>query len=138
VSPLTDYLDQLEPLLRRGGRRRILAEVRAHLLDAAAAAGTAGEDPIAAQRRAIARFGSPAEVARAFNALRRRPRAFVRRASAVLLATASTASVGTATVWALEPGGAHRGGGAERAHHAAARHAHRAGHDAARDHRRLP
>jgi hypothetical protein len=105
VSPIAAYLEELSGLLRRGARRRrILAEVRTHLLDAAAAAHEPGEEADAAQRRAVARFGSPPEVARAFNAIHRRRRALVRRAAAVVLTGVATASVGTATVWALEPG----------------------------------
>ena len=131
MTPIAAYLDELAALLRRGSRRRILAEVRAHLLDATAADGRPGEAPEAAQVRAVARFGSPSEVARSFNALRRRPRALVSRASAVLLATATTASLGTATVWALEPGAAR--------HAHSAVHAGRARHETAnRAHGRLP
>jgi hypothetical protein len=105
VSPIAAYLEELAGLLRRGARRRrILAEVRTHLLDAAAAGRERGEAAEAAQHRAVARFGSPPEVARAFNAIGRRRRALVRRAAAVALAGVATASVGTATVWALEPG----------------------------------
>ena len=106
MNPIADYLDELSGLLRRSRRRRILAEVRAHLLDAAAANARLHTDPNEAARRAVERFGPPSRVARQFNALRRRPRAIVQRAAAVLLASAATATLGTATVWALEPGGA--------------------------------
>jgi hypothetical protein len=131
VTPIAAYLDELALLLRRGSRRRILAEVRAHLLDAAVAGGRPGEEPEVAQSRAVARFGNPPDVARAFNAVRHRPRALVRRASAVLLATATTASLGTATVWALEPGAARHPHAAVHARHETARRT-------AREHRRLP
>jgi len=120
------YLDELGGLLRRGSRRRILAEVRAHLLDAAAAGGVSGEAGDAAARRAVARFGSPLDVARQFNAVRRRRRALPRRAAAVLLAGAATASLGTATVWALEPGASSTGRAAVHVRHAPHR---RAAHD---------
>jgi len=129
VSPIAAYLEELSGLLRCGRRRRIVAEVRSHLLDAAAAAREPDEDAQAAQRRAVARFGSPTEVARAFNAGRRRRSALARRAAAVALAGAATASVGTATVWALEPGSA----ATARPAHAAHAHRHGArGRDAGR------
>jgi hypothetical protein len=104
VNPIADYLDELAGLLRRRRRRRILAEVRAHLLDAAAGDPLIHADPDDAARRAVARFGPPSRVAWQFNALRRRPKAVVQRAAAVLLASAATATLGTATVWALGPG----------------------------------
>jgi hypothetical protein len=109
MNPIADYLEQLEGLLRRGRRRRlrIVAEVRAHLLDAAAAEALRGADPDSAARTAVERFGSPLRVAGQFNALARRPRTFVARASAVALACAGMATVGSASVWALEPAGAH-------------------------------
>ena len=97
MSPIAAYLEELAALLRRGTRRRrILAEVRTHLLDAAAAGCEPGEEAEVAQRRAVARFGSPPEVAGAFNALRRRRRALVRRAAVVAVVGVATASVGTA------------------------------------------
>jgi len=64
VTPIAAYLDELRGLLPRRSRRRVLAEVRTHLIDAAAASGP-GEDAEAAQARAVARFGSPTEVAAA-------------------------------------------------------------------------
>jgi hypothetical protein len=118
VSPIAAYLDELGRLLRFGTRRRrIIAEVRTHLLDAAAAAREPGEEAEVAQRRAVERFGSPPDVARAFNAIHRRRRALVRRAAAVALAGAATASVGTATVWALEPGASSKAHAAVHAAH---------------------
>jgi hypothetical protein len=121
VNPIADYITELSGELRRGRRRRILAEVRAHLLEAAAADASRGVEPIRAAQRAVERFGPPARVASQFNALRRRPRALVHRGVAVMLAGAAMASVGTATVWAIEPGAgqAHHA----RAHHARAHHA---------------
>lgn len=109
MSVVAGYLAELGPLLERRARRRVLVEVESHLLDAVAAARARGEDAEAAERDAIARFGPPAALARQFNAARRarRPRAVVRRTAAVLLASSAAASLGTATVWALEPGAAH-------------------------------
>jgi hypothetical protein len=106
VSPIAAYLEELAGQLRRGHRRRILAEVGAHLLESAAADSLTGGDRDRAERGAIERFGPPARVASQFNAVRRRPRALMHRAAAVMLASAAMATVGTATVWAIEPGGA--------------------------------
>jgi hypothetical protein len=103
VSPIAAYLDELSRLLVRRGRRRVLAEVRMHLLDAAAARSALGEDAEAAQRHAVARFGAPREVARQFNAVARRSRRLLRRIGAVALACVASASLGTASVWAFEP-----------------------------------
>ena len=115
MNAIATYLDELSVLLPRGSRRRILAEVDAHLREAAAALCGRGDDVDAAARVAIARFGEPAEVARQFNALRSRPGALARRVLAVALATVATGGIGTATVWALEPtAGVHA---AHAAHH---------------------
>jgi len=116
VNAIAAYLDELSVLLPRGSRRRILAEVDAHLREATAAGCARGEDADAASRVAIARFGEPADVARQFNALRSSPGAIGRRALAVALATVATGGIGTATVWALEPSG--HGHAAQVAHHA--------------------
>jgi hypothetical protein len=108
VSPIVAaYLDELALLLPRASRRRILAEVEAHLDDAAAAAVARGEHAETAASRAVSRFGAPADVARQFTAVRRRPAAIARRLLAVSLAAAGTGGIGTATVWALEPSGHH-------------------------------
>jgi HAAS domain-containing protein len=115
VNPIADYIAELSGELRRSRRRRILAEVRAHLLETAAADASRGVEPIRAAQRAVERFGPPEHVASQFNALRRRPRALVHRAAAVMLAGAALASVGTATVWAIEPG-------AGQGHHAGRQH----------------
>jgi hypothetical protein len=119
VSPISAYLAELSGQLRRGRRRRILAEVRAHLLDAVAAATLLGVDPDRAAALAVARFGPPSRVAGQFNALRPRPAAIARRAAAVIMASAATATLGTATVWAFTPAGAHG-----HAHHHRAQPAH--------------
>jgi len=104
VNPIADYLEQLAVLLRRSRRRRIVAEVHAHLLESAAADPLHRIDPNLAALHAVERFGSPSRVASQFNAVRRRPRALVQRAAALMLASAGMATLGTATVWALEPG----------------------------------
>ena len=103
MNPIAAYLDELSVLLPRSSRRRILAEVDAHLHEAAAAGCARGADADVAARSAITRFGEPVEVARQFNALRRRPRAIARRVLAVSLATVATGGLGTATVWAFGP-----------------------------------
>ena len=107
MNPIAEYVEELSPQLRRDRRRRILAEVRAHLLDAAAAELALGGDADRAAALAIERFGPPGRVARQFNAVRRRPRAIAQRLAAVTLASVATASLGTATVWAFSPGGGH-------------------------------
>jgi hypothetical protein len=108
VSTFASYLDELARLLPRSSRRRILAEVDAHLAESAERARDRGADPDAAALEAVARFGAPTQVAREFNSLRHRPRTIAQRAVAALVAIAATASLGTATVWALEPShGAH-------------------------------
>jgi hypothetical protein len=104
VNPIADYLEQLAVLLRRRRRRRIVAEVRAHLLETAAADPLHRTEPQLAALHAVDRFGPPVRVASQFNAVRRRPRALVQRAAALMLASAGMATLGTATVWALEPG----------------------------------
>jgi hypothetical protein len=104
VNPIYEYLRELSALLRRSRRRRIVAEVHAHLLEAAAADPLHVSNPELAASRAVERFGPPARVAGQFNALRRRPLAMFQRVTAVLLACAGMGSLGAATVWALEPG----------------------------------
>lgn len=63
------YVDDLAWRLRVGmrGRRRIVAEVAAHLADLVAEEEAAGHTPQAAARRATARFGAPQELAAEFN-----------------------------------------------------------------------
>jgi hypothetical protein len=106
VNPIADYLRELSALLRRSRRRRIVAEVQAHLIEAAAADPRHGSDPQLAALHAVERFGPPARVAGQFNALRRRPQAILQRVVAVMLACAGMGTLGAATVWALEPGSA--------------------------------
>ena len=120
MTPTGAYLDELARLLRRRSRRRILAEVDAHLIEAVAAACARGAEPASAEREAIARFGEPADVARQFNALRR-PRLRSRRSLIVAL-TCATASVGSAGAWAIAPGSATGHPVAHHAPHLGARH----------------
>jgi hypothetical protein len=124
VSPIAEYLAELSVQLRRGRRQRILTEVRAHLLEAAAADALSGSDPDRAERSAVERFGPPTRVADQFNAVRRRPLALVHRAAAVMLASAAMATLGTATVWAIEPGAAGSHAQAQTAGHVLARRSH--------------
>jgi len=66
------YLAELARRLPGGvDRARVLDETREHLLDAVAWEVAQGRDEEAAARRAVARFGTPAQVARCFD---RRPR----------------------------------------------------------------
>ncbi len=106
MSPIAAYLEELALHLRRRRRRRILEEVQAHLLEAVAADPGRLVDPERAARRAIERFGPPARVASQFNSLRPRPFTLAHRTAAVMLASVTMATLGTATVWAIEPGAA--------------------------------
>jgi hypothetical protein len=68
VSARVDaYLAELARRLPDGvDRARVLDEAREHLLDAVAWEVAQGRDEEAAARRAVARFGTPAQVARCF------------------------------------------------------------------------
>ena len=95
------YLRELRG--RLGGswlrRRRIVSEVRAHLLEAAAAEPLAVRDPAEAARSAIARFGSVEQTVHAFAVETERmpaparARVLVAGASAVLLCAAALSAV---------------------------------------------
>jgi hypothetical protein len=87
-------------------RRSLLSEVRGGLLDATDAARASGLDPVAAQRCAVTDFGSPAELAPAFQSELLAAQA---RRSALLLATAFPGlMLGWELLWAagVEWGGA--------------------------------
>jgi hypothetical protein len=73
TEPIEDYLDELLSRLRLPPRatRRLLAETEDHLLQAAEQAERAGASPVAAEREAVARFGTPAQVAAEASAARR-------------------------------------------------------------------
>jgi hypothetical protein len=68
VNEIERYVAELEPLLRVGARyrKRILAEVRDHLVEAAEVAGR--PDGAASGRDAVQAFGVPAVLADGFNA----------------------------------------------------------------------
>jgi hypothetical protein len=74
TDPIAAYVGELGS--RLGGswlrRRRIIAEVRCHLSESVAADPLAEQDPAAAARRAIARFGTVEEMAQSFAAGRER------------------------------------------------------------------
>jgi hypothetical protein len=99
------YLDELERQLRvpRRARRRIVSEVRAHLLDAAEAEQPSTADGSSAAERAIVRFGPAAETARQFNRPASRRNALLRRALVPSIAALAVTSAATATVWAFGP-----------------------------------
>ncbi len=63
VSRIDDYLRQIEPLLPRAARRRLLAEITGHLGDATEAFKKRGLATDEAEQRALADFGSPELIA---------------------------------------------------------------------------
>lgn len=94
-EPIAAYVRELGP--RLGGswlrRRRIIAEVRAHLSEAVASDPLAEQDRAEAARRAIARFGTVEEMAQAFAGRERgfrpgRGRLGIAAAAAVLVGAA--------------------------------------------------
>lgn len=72
-DPIEDYLDELLLRLHLPPRdvRRLLAETEAHLRESAAGLQASGTTPQAAEREAVRRFGTAAEVAAAAGAARR-------------------------------------------------------------------
>jgi HAAS domain-containing protein len=98
-DPIAAYLRELGS--RLGGpwprRRRIIAEVRAHLSEAVASDPLAEQDPAAAARRAIARFGTAEETAQAFTAGRERGFRRGRARLGVAAVVAALVCVGVAT-----------------------------------------
>jgi hypothetical protein len=102
-DPIAVYLKELKAHLRARGprRRRILAEVEAHLCQRRMdlqRAGVAESD--AAAQEAVARFGDPRRMAAQFNEVRRRPRILERRLTALWVSWIAAMAMGTATVWA--------------------------------------
>jgi hypothetical protein len=100
------YLREFKRELRVRGRarRRILAELRAHLLDAFDAECSLGAEEHVAARRAVVRLGHVAETARQFNFLAARRGAILRRALAPWIAAVALTSMASATVWAFDAG----------------------------------
>lgn len=105
-DPIGAYLRELKRELRVRGRarRRILAEVRAHLLDAAEAERSRGAEEGVTAERAVVRFGLAAETARQFNMHAGRRGAVLRRALVPWIAAVALTSMATATVWASHAG----------------------------------
>ncbi len=105
-DPIHVYLRELKRELRVRGtaRRRIVAELRAHLLDDVEAERSSGTEQDVAAQRAIARCGLAAETAHQFNCLPARRSAVVRRALVPWLAAAALSLTATATVWAFHAG----------------------------------
>jgi hypothetical protein len=113
TDPIDAYLDELRRELRvsRRARRRILTEVREHLLDAAEAerARTADgsgavERGSGAVERAVLRFGPAAATALQFNGAADRRKPLLRRALVPSLAAFLVTSMASASVWAFAPG----------------------------------
>jgi hypothetical protein len=102
-DPIHAYLREFKRELRVRGmaRRRILAELRAHLLDAAEGEESRGGEEGVAAQRAIVRFGLAAETACEFNCLADRRSAVLRRALVPWIVVAALSSTATATVWAF-------------------------------------
>ena len=105
-DPIDAYVRDFARRLRARGaaRRRILAEVRAHLLDAADAERCRASEPSLAAERAIARFGLAGETAGQFNGLATRRGVVLRRALVPWVAAVALTSGATASVWAFQPG----------------------------------
>jgi hypothetical protein len=105
-DPIDAYLRELKRELRVRGmaRRRILAELRAHLLDAVEAEQSRGAEEGVAAQRAVVRFGLVAETARQFNCLAARRGAVLRRALVPWIAAVALSLMATATVWAFHAG----------------------------------
>ncbi|HTU77873.1 MAG TPA: hypothetical protein VMF09_03865 [Solirubrobacteraceae bacterium] len=106
AGPIDVYMRELARELRapRWRRRRILLEVRAHLLDAAEAERPHTADADAAAGRALARFGVAAsETARQFNRGPSTRRLLLRRALVPWIAAVALTSIACASVWAFQP-----------------------------------
>ncbi len=105
-DPIGAYLRELKRALRVRGRarRRILTEVREHLLDATEAERSICAEGGEPARRAVARFGLAAETAGQFNTISGRHRAVLRRALVPWIAAIALTSMATATVWASHAG----------------------------------
>lgn len=106
ADAIAAYLDELECQLRvpRRARRRILSEVREHLLDAVEAEQPSTAEGSCAAERALLRFGAAADAARQFNSRAGGRSALLRRALLPSIAAFAATSMATATVWAIGPG----------------------------------
>ncbi len=99
------YLDELALQLHGPAAqvRRVLAETEAHLYEAVEASSSSVVDPELAQAEAVARFGSPAQVAGAVNQAAwtrvRRPVAGAAAATLVRLAAAGLIAMGIRGWW---------------------------------------
>jgi hypothetical protein len=101
-DPVGAYVRALEAQLQIRGprrRRRILDEVRAHLSEALIDVEP-GCSRDSAAREAIARFGSPREIAAVFNATRGERRPLARRLVTLWSAWIVAMAMGSVTVWA--------------------------------------
>jgi hypothetical protein len=101
------YLDELRRQLRLRpvtGRRRFIAEVRAHLVDATEAGMAAGLPLDLAERQAVERFGRPDEISRGWAGPHWWSRAVVALFAACALLTISTAALFTAAQQGLRQG----------------------------------
>jgi hypothetical protein len=105
-DPIDAYLRELERELRVRGkaRRRILVELRAHLLDVVDAEQSRGAEADVAAQRAVVRCGLVAETARQFNCLAARRGAILRRTLVPWVAAVALSLMATATVWAFQAG----------------------------------
>jgi hypothetical protein len=105
-DPIDAYLRELKRELRVRGRarRRILAELRAHLLDAVEAEQSTGAGVGVATQRAVVRFGLVAETAHQFNCLAAHRGAILRRALVPWIAAVALSLMATAKVWAFQAG----------------------------------
>ncbi len=133
-DPIDAYVSELRSELRvpRWRRRRIVLEVRAHLLDAAEAERAAGVDAGVAAERALARFGFASEHAAQFNRVPRTRSVLLRRTLVPWLAAGVLTSMATATVWAFRPAtpATHREALHAAIQHSPRRSVHAAGHAA--------
>jgi hypothetical protein len=105
-DPIHAYLREFKRELRVRGmaRRRILAELHAHLLDAAESEQSRSSEEGVAAQRAVVRFGLAAETAHQFNCLAARRSDVLRRALVPWIAAVALSLTATATVWAFHAG----------------------------------
>jgi hypothetical protein len=105
-DPIRDYLGELGKELGRfaPGRRRTLAEVEDHLRETALSLEAGGAEPPAAQRKAIAAFGSPRQVTQ-FTGRRRQPAGRKRIVIGAGLAVIAAGTAGVFWIGHVSPGG---------------------------------